>query len=454
MSERFDAVVVGGGTAGLQAALQLARAGRSVALLERRAEGTSGARWINGVLDWQYERAGLAPATAPERRHGAGSAWMVSPSGRRRFRIADTPVVEADMRELGTRLATEATAAGVDLRWATDRPSLELDWGRPVPLRAEGPEGRAVHLEADLFVDASGRAAVLRRQVPELDHRCPPVAPDDTCSAEQLVHEVDDAEGARDFLAEHDAQPGDAVVAVGVEGGYSTVNIRVDESLEEVSVLTGSIPSLGHASGPAMGRAVRARHPWIGATTFGGSGLIPLRRTYDRFTAPGIALVGDAACQVMAGHGSGIGFGLIAGRLLADAVGTDGDPGSAEALWRYQSGFLREFGATLGAYDAVRRMSVALGPGGVEELFASGVFSESLVRPGLEQRLGSLAPAEALAAGRALAVRPSLARVVVPALAAMGAARAVYATYPTRPDERAFGAWQRAAAVALPRQGG
>lgn len=453
MSERFDVVVVGGGTAGLQAALQLALAGRSVVVLERRAEGAGGARWINGVLDWQYERAGLAPAAAPERRHGAGTAMMVSPSGRHRFPIVDNPVVEADMRELSARLARDAATAGVELRWGTTDPKIELDWGRPVAVRAGTADGRALRIEADLFVDASGRAAVLRKQVPELRALCPDVAPADTCSAEQLVLTIADRDGALAFVKDHGVDLGDAVVTVGVAGGYSTINIRVDASLEEVSVLTGSIPSLGNPTGPALVKQVRELHPWIGETIFGGSGLIPLRRTYHRFTAPGIALVGDAACQVMAGHGSGIGFGLIAGRVLADAVGTAGDPGDAGSLWRYQARFLREFGATLAAYDAVRRMSVALGRDGVEELFASGVFSESLVRPGLDQRVGSLSPGEVVGAGRALAARPRLARIVVPALAAMGAARPIYATYPEEPSDRAFRAWQATANAALPRQG-
>lgn len=451
MSERFDVVVVGGGTAGLQAALQLARVGRSVVVLERRAEGTSGARWINGVLDWQYERAGLAPAVAPERRHAGGTAVMVSPSGRHRFPVVGSPVVEADMRELSARLAHDASAAGVDVRWATTDPVLELDWGRPVAVRAASAERGDLRLEADLFVDASGRAAVVRKQVPELRAACPDVAPADTCSAEQQVFEVADRDGALAFVKEQGVDLGDAVVAVGVEGGYSTINIRVDESLEEVSVLTGSIPSLGHATGPAMVKAVRALHPWIGPSIFGGSGLIPLRRTYDRFTAPGVALVGDAAGQVMAGHGSGIGFGLIAGKVLAEAVGADGDPGDPATLWRYQARYLREFGATLAGYDAVRRMSVALGRDGVEELFAAGVFSEAMVRPGLDQRLATPPPSLVLAQARALARRPHLARIVLPALAAMGTARPIYAAYPQEPSERAFRAWQATTAT-LPRQ--
>ncbi|MCB1039372.1 MAG: FAD-dependent oxidoreductase [Acidimicrobiales bacterium] len=446
--EQFDVVVVGGGTAGLNAALQIARTGRGVALLERRAEGNSGARWVNGVLDWQYRRAGIEPATPPERLSAGGNSWMVSPTGQHRFRITDSPVVEADMRALVHRLTADALAAGVDIRWGTTRPQLALEWGRPTSVRAiqqQAGAERTLELHADLFVDASGRAAVLRRQVPEMAARCPDVEPADTCAAQQLVLEVADRDGALEFVKSQGADLGDAVVALGIEGGYSTLNIRVDPTLEEVSVLTGSIPSLGFASGAAMVKAARELHPWMGATVFGGAGLIPLRRVYDRFTVPGLALVGDAACQVMAAHGSGIGFGLIAGKVLAEAVEGDGDPGAEATLWQYQSRFLREFGATLAGYDAVRRMSVALGSVGVEELFASGVFSETLVRNGLSQRLGTLPPAQAAAAGRALAARPAIARVVLPALAAMGTARGLYRTYPTTPDPRAWALWRSVA---------
>jgi flavin-dependent dehydrogenase len=155
----------------------------------------------------------------------------------------------------------------------------------------------------------------------------------------------------------------------------------------------------------------------------------------------------------MPGHGSGIGFGLMAGKVLAEAVGGRDDPGDPDVLWRYQATYLREFGPILAGYDAIRRMSVRLGPDGVEELFASGIFSPALVLPGLEQKLGMLGPAEALAAARSLATRPHLARVVVPALAAMGTARGLYAAYPRSRSERAFRAWSRSARAALPSQG-
>lgn len=447
-----DVVVVGAGTAGLQAACQLAGTGRSVVVLERRAEAKSGARWCNGIVDWQFERAGLTPPAAPELRVPAGApVHLVSPSGRTRFTIDDGPVAEADMRLLVERLRGLALDAGVDLRWNVTDPRLQLVDGRPTAIEATTPAG-PIALRADLFVDASGAAGVLRSQVPALASACPPVAPTDLCSAQQLMVEIDDRDGALRFLAEQSAEPGDTIITLAVSGGYSISNIKVEESLHEASLLTGSIPALGNLAAPELLKGIRAEHPWLGKTVFGGGSLIPLRRVYDRFTAPGIALVGDAACQVMPGHGSGIGLGLIAGKVLAEATATARDPGDADALWRYQSGYLREFGALCGAYDVVRRMSDELGPDGVEELMAAGVLGPSLVRLGLDQRLGLLSVREAWSAAKGLAVRPALARVVVPALAAMGAARALYAAYPKRRSDRAFATWQRAASRLLPRQ--
>ncbi|MGN6695431.1 MAG: NAD(P)/FAD-dependent oxidoreductase, partial [Aquihabitans sp.] len=450
-TEQVDVVVVGAGTAGLQAALQLAKTGRSVVVLERRSEGKSGARWCNGTSAWQFERAGLEPPKPPELRAHGGAAHMVSPTGAHRFTIDDSPVGDADMRLLVDRLQHDAEVAGVDIRWDVTEPELRSVRGRPTSVRAlQG--GEPVTIAAALFVDAAGYQGILRSQVPALAAMCPDVGPADLCSAQQLILEVDDEDGARRFLAGHGARPGDAVIAVGVDGGYSTINITVEASLDEVSVLTGSIPALGHATGPDLVKATRALHPWMGRTVFGGGGTIPLRRVYDRFTAPGIALVGDAACQVFPGHGSGIGFGLLAGKVLAEATAGADDPGSEAALWRYQAAYLREFGATLAGYDAIRRMSTQLGPEGVEALYATGVFSAPLVRPGLEQKVGLMGPRDTVAAARALAARPALARIVVPALAAMGTAKAVYRAYPTGPWTRAFAAWQRSARGVLPRQ--
>lgn len=446
-----DIVVVGAGTAGLNAALQLARIGKSVVVLERRAQGKSGARWCNGTVPWHFERAGLDAPKPPELRAAGGAAHMVSPTGAHRFTIDPSPIDEVDMRALVERLRSDALAAGVDLRWEVTDVRLSLVRGRPTAVSAT-VAGEAVRFTTSLVVDAAGLSGVVRSQVPALAAACPAAVASDLCSAQQLVVAITDQDGARRFLEEHEAEPGDAVITVGVAGGYSTVNINVDESLDEVAILTGSLPAGGHATGPDLLKAVRDEHPWMGRTLFGGGGLIPLRRIYDQFTAPGIALVGDAACQVMPGHGSGIGFGLIAGKVLAEAVENARDPGDADVLWRYQAAYLREFGAILAGYDAIRRMSVRLGRAGVEELFASGIFSPALVLPGLEQKLGMLSPAETVAAVRTLGARPHLARIVVPALAAMVTSRMLYASYPRTRSDSALRAWSAAVRRLLPHQ--
>ena len=137
----FDVIVVGAGTAGAAAAAFLAEAGRKVALIERRAFDEGGARWINAVPAWMFDRAGIAQPQGHERHGVFGTASFRSPLDQARLDIDDVPCWDVDMRALGDRLRRRATEAGVTvfdhatitgLEEQDDRPRvLDLDLAPP-----------------------------------------------------------------------------------------------------------------------------------------------------------------------------------------------------------------------------------------------------------------------------------------------------------------------------------
>lgn len=464
-----DAVVVGAGTAGLNAAVQLARIGLGVVVVERRAMGEGGARWCNGIVPWQFERAGVEVPRPPEVRSATSVTHMLPPDGRSGFTLDESPTLEVDMRLLNERLLDEARRLGVRLFDRASAPRAELEDGRLVAIEAavrevapareagSGQEPAPVRFDAPLFVDASGRRGVLRHQHPTTRTWCPDVAPHQLCSASQYTHRVADPDRARAFLDAHGARPGESVNWVGFAGGFSVLVVHVHQGLDEVGVLTGTLAADEWGSGRSILELTRARLPWIGEPLFGGQGLIPLRRPYARFTAPGLALVGDAACQVFPAHGSGIGIGLIAGRMLAEAVerdgathaDDDGDPGSEQTLWDYQSAFQREFGGTLAAYDVVRRLSTSTGGRGVQRMFRAGMLGQATTGAGLDQTWTTPPSEELPRLLKGLSSDPGLAVRVLPWLARSGVAHALYARYPTVADERQLRRWSRTVDVVL-----
>ncbi|MBK6856734.1 MAG: hypothetical protein IPG97_09370 [Microthrixaceae bacterium] len=201
----------------------------------------------------------------------------------------------------------------------------------------------------------------VHRRLPRGAHRC---GATELCSAADVHLSIEDPMAPGGFWNPTGARPGQTVTAVGVNGGFSTVAVTVTEELDHARVLVGCLATGRYGTGPKMLSELRARQPWLGYQRSGGFGVIPLRRPYPRFTAPGLALVGDAACQVFPAHGSGIGIGLIAGTMLADAVADAADPGDERTLWRYQAGFQHEFGGVLLASDIFRRLSTEMGTSG------------------------------------------------------------------------------------------
>lgn len=454
-TRRVDVVVVGAGTAGANAAYQLAAAGRSVCLIDRRPADSAGAQWHNGVLAWQFHRAGITPPQPPERSSAGATFRTFGPDGTPGPVVEDSPTMRADMAMLGARLRLLATDAGVEVIDGVEVAEVFHHGERMTALEvraAPGVPARAVRFESDLFVDASGRSGALRRRSPLLSAWCPAVEGSQLCAAADYALRVADRDGARRFLDDHDANPGEHVNRLGTHGGWSTRSITVSEDFSEASILVGCVADGRFATVPGLLADARSAAPWLGEPISGGTGLIPLRRPYARLTTPGLALVGDAACQVFPAHGSGIGIGLIAGRMLAEALIDHADPGAAAALWSYQSAFHRTYGPTLVAYDAVRAMSTKLGSDGVAQMVRAGLLSEPMTRAGLDQRWVTPPLRDTAAMAGRLRRHPRLAATMLPALARGQVAMAIARTYPEDADESALARWDSRVTAALGRR--
>jgi flavin-dependent dehydrogenase len=450
LAGRFDAVVVGAGSAGSAAAWMLARDGLRVALVESRPLASAGPSWINAIPRRLFDAAGVPPPEPPERPEGIPSFTILERDGPGRATLDPAPAAGIDMRRLVDRLHALAAGAGVETFDRASGVSPVLESGRPVGVEFERPAGagrRRLRLAGRLLVDASGMAAVLRRAVPALAADCPGPAPREVCSAAAEKSAIGDRDGAASFLERHGMRPGATFAWAGLWGGFSTLYVETDVDLRHVNVVTGTIAAGGFGSGLSHLREFRRAQGWIGRRLRAGAGPIPLRRPYSRLAAPGIALVGDAACQVFPAHASGVGYGLLAARTLADAVRGRGDPGGGEAAWAYQSAFHRGPGAALAAFAAFRKMSQSLTCAQVQAVTALGLSGTLAARRAFTQEEPAVSASDVATVLRASLRQPGLAAGMARAGARILALLALSRRYPATPDETALRLWDRAMAA-------
>ncbi|TVQ94045.1 MAG: FAD-dependent oxidoreductase [Deltaproteobacteria bacterium] len=411
MPATLDIVVIGGGTAGAAAAAALAQTGREVVLLESGPLERAGARWVNGLPKGEIERWGLTPP-APEH---VAPFHLVAGWGPERITVEEPAIVDHDMRWLVRALQEQARAAGADLRE-----------GRRVERIEPGADAVRVHvrgeptLRATFVVDAGGMTGPGAR-VP-----CPP---ERICVAAQQVREISDLDAARAWLETQRAKPGETLSFGGVAGGYSIVNVHIQVTPHPtVSLLTGSIPALGHPSGVALIERFVQEHRWIGEERFGGARPIPLTAPEPIVGQGRIARIGDAARQVFATHGSGIAQGLRAARLLARTLADGG------GSWEYNVRFQREAGATLASSAAVAAWTASLTTAQVRELVISGLLHPALVAEGLAQEAPSLHPSLLPDLLSSAATQPKIAASMVPALIAAARLQRMHHRYPSTPE--------------------
>lgn len=406
LPSKVDLCVVGAGTAGAALSYFAASQGLRVLCLDRRALGGAGARWVNGVSRSDFETVGLDLPKGDELRGEDTAFHLTIGRGPQRLTLRDHGVLEVDMRHFVRRLQTLAKEAGAVL---VEHVTVEAVDGHMVRT-AEG------EVEATIIADASGLrgAGVLASR---------PVRRDDLCAAAQSVFAVADPAGARAFLDQHGVAEDETLCFSGVAGGYSILNVRVVHG--EVGLLTGSIPADGHSSGSRLIEAFVAEQPWVGERLFGGARTIPLGPPQPVLARGHRARIGDAAGQVFAAHGSGIGPGMQAAKLLADTLAQGGTPQDYATQW------MRTHGGVFAAYDCFRRFSQRRTLEDLRTLFRTGLIDEPGAAAALGQRLPepdaallARVPAGLWRAG------PGIARDLAATVSRMIAAMATYRVYP------------------------
>lgn len=415
MSDKgFDLIVCGAGSAGAALAGMAASLGMRVLVLERRMLDRAGAAWVNDVPAWMFDEAGIARPTGTE-LHASAALTLVAGWDDAAPRVTARPegLLGVDMRGLVARLQENAMHAGA-----------ELKGGEHVRRLEHREEEVVVHTASKayrtrFFVDASGLAGIEAMGKMHGTTR-------DVCAAAQQVHRIRDPHGATAFFDRYRASEGDVTVFTGVAGGYSIVNVRRHE--DRVFVLTGSVPADGHPSGKALLEAFVEERTWIGERVFGGARAIPLTYARPILVRGRVAAIGDAASQVFSAHGSGTGAGLVAARIVADALRTD-DLASYQHAWQKRWGFL------FAAQDRIRRLTQDLTSEELRAVIGEGILGEQAVAASLAQRFPSL-DASMLRSGRALARRPSLAGRFARLGAGMAQLAALYARHPEDPSKQ------------------
>lgn len=347
--EKFDAIVVGAGTAGCLAAKTIAEKGLSVCLVEKKPHQEIGEKICGDALGEHHLKfLGLEKPTGGELEAKIDGIKIYSPDEKTVFTIADKDFIGylLNRRLFGQWLLKKATDKRALLQDNMNFRSPIIEKGAVVGITAKNMKtGKTAEMRSKVVVDATGYFAMVRKQLPTELGIDRDIANEDVeaCYREirQLKQETENTRFCEIYLNQK-ASPG-GYIWIFPKGG-ARVNVGIGTCMRE-----------NYPNPKQQLYATAFKKPIFDDSSVltAGAWFDPVRRPLDNMVSNGVMLVGDAASLVNPIHGGGIGpsmlSGYFAGQQIVKAL-SKGEP-TKEALWGYNKKYIDTYGQKQGTLD-------------------------------------------------------------------------------------------------------
>lgn len=371
--------IIGANQTGLFAAKLFSEQGFSVFVFEKNSRENAAYEWTDDISPSVFKEVGL-PFPPNDIFTRTGSLTFVPPGRNPVFvpKKEEEPVINVSRRGLNEWLIS-LLSEGVELYFDACVTRALTDGDVVYGVEFSNSET----FECDLVVDCGGVNSLVRRSLPQ------------NFQIQNEVNANDKFFVKREFFARPEncpppEHPKKLYLKHKNENGISRCFLKKDDETSDVFV--GRIGSLSDETYENAIADLKEDNPVIGDKVSGGDVIfeIPARRPLSNIVANGYVLLGDSACMTIPIIGSGIGSGLKAAKMLADAfAAADKEPFSKKNLYRYQLKFMREIGGKHAAIELVKNKLLSSRGNEIDDLVKSGAMEglASVVSGGSAKRL-------------------------------------------------------------------